>query len=342
LRGLPRHDVLAAGSQEAQVRTRRIGSLDVTVIGVGCNNFGRQLDLAATKPIVEAAIEAGVNLFDTADAYGEPKTESERVLGEALKPHRRRVLIATKFGRVLDDRRRGAGASYVREATEASLRRLQTDYIDLMQLHIPDPTTPIEETLGALRDLMKEGKIREIGASNFSAAQLREMSKTARARGLPAFASTQAPYSLLYRKPVAGLLEECERSGVKLLPYQPLFNGLLTGKYKRGAAMDAMSRIGSKKADAQAQIMSPSNLATVDALTAYAEERGRTMLELAIGWLLGHPAIPSVIAGVSSPAQVRSNVASSSWELGGEEMAGITAIIDAHAPSGDLMKYSGF
>jgi aryl-alcohol dehydrogenase-like predicted oxidoreductase len=313
------------------MRTRSIGSLAVTVVGVGCNNFGRELDAEATREVVHTALDEGITFFDTADSYGRPKTTSETLLGGILKPHRKRVVIATKFGRALDETRRGAKAAYVRSATEASLRRLQTDYVDLMQLHIPDPDTPIEETLAALGELMAEGKIREIGGSNFSAVQLREVSQTAQACGLPRFASTQAQYSLLHRTPTAEVVAECERSGVRLLPWRPLFNGLLTGKYRSGPPPPDGTRIGGKTDAARADIMSSSNLATVAALTDFAEARGHSLLELAFGWLLSQGVAPSVIAGVTSPRQVASNAASAGWELTADEMAVVDQLL---APGG--------
>ena len=323
------------------MRTRSIGSLQVSVVGVGCANFGRGIDLDGTRAIIGAAVEAGINFFDTADTYGVPKTNSELCVGEALKPFRERVIIATKFGRRLDGTRFGAKPAYVRSATEASLKRLQTDRIDLMQVHIPDPSTPIEATLGALADLVKEGKIREIGGSNFAAPDLRSVHAAARANGAPTFASTQASFSLLHRKPVADLLAECERTGTRLLPYQPLFNGLLTGKYRLGEHAPDDSRIATKSVQKQAEILSASNLATVASLTRYAEGQGRTIIELAFGWLLSHKAVPSIIAGVSSPAQVKSNVSSCNWELSAHQMEEIRLILEANAPSGDLLDING-
>jgi aryl-alcohol dehydrogenase-like predicted oxidoreductase len=309
------------------LQKRSIGSLEVTVVGIGCNNFGRQLDAAATAGVVHAALDAGINFFDTADSYGMPKTMSETLLGPLLRPHRDRVVIATKFGRALDEAHRGAKPAYVKAATEASLKRLQTDHIDLMQLHIPDPTTPIEDTLGALADLIREGKVREIGVSNVEADELRRMTETARAHHLPSFATIQMEYSLLYRAPVANILAECERSGVKFVPFRPLFNGLLTGKYRPGAPAAAGSRIGGKSAQAQAEILSPENLAMVDALTRYAEGRGRSPLELAFGWLLAHAVVPSIIAGVSSPNQVAANAAATGWQLTEAEMAEVARLL---------------
>jgi aryl-alcohol dehydrogenase-like predicted oxidoreductase len=304
-----------------------IGSLEVTVVGIGCNNFGRQLDAEATRGVVRAALDAGITFFDTADSYGQPKTASETLLGEALKPHREGVVLATKVGRWLDETRGGGKAGYIRAAAEASLRRLQTDRVDLLQLHIPDPETPIEETLGALDALVQEGKVREIGVSNFTAEELHGAVQAGRAGGLRPIVSTQAEFSLLYREPVADLLAECERSGVNLLPFRPLFNGLLTGKYRPDAPIPPGSRIGAKTAEAQERLLSPDNLRTVVALTRYAEARGRTILELAFGWLLAHAAVPSIIAGVSSPAQAASNAAAAGWDLTGAERGEVAEIL---------------
>ncbi len=313
------------------MRTRSIGSLEVTVVGIGCNNFGRELDAAATTKIVHAALDEGITFFDTADSYGRPKTSSETMLGAALKVHRDKVVVATKFGRVLDDERQGAKASYVRAATEASLRRLQTDRIDLMQLHVPDPTTPVEETLGTLQDLIAEGKIREIGNSNLSGTQLAEMDEIARRSGLPRFASTQAEYNMLHRQPVVDVVTACEQLDISLLPFRPLYHGLLTGKYLTDAPLPAGTRIGDKSADSQAEILSPANLVVVAALNRYAQERGHSLLELAFAWLLAHPFIPSVIAGVSSPRQVASNARAASWVLSSHEEAEVERILTVAA-----------
>ena len=311
------------------MRTRTIGSLEVTVVGVGCNNFGRQLDLEASRAVIEVALDAGVTLFDTADAYGNPKGSSELVIGEVLRPHRDQVVIATKFGRVLDDGSHGAKAAYVRSATEASLRRLQTDYIDLMQLHIPDPDTPIEETLGALGELIEEGKVREIGYSNAAASDIRAAGEAAARHGTPRFVSTQSEYSLLFRRETADVLAECERQSMKLLPFRPLYYGLLTGKYRPGEVPPTDTRVGAKGEGARARILSEENMALVAALTEFAEQRERSLLELAYGWLLGHVAVPSVIAGVSSPSQMASNLVAMEWELTVEEMADVEKILQS-------------
>lgn len=309
------------------MQTRQIGALEVTTVGIGCNNFGRELDASATRDVIEAALDEGIAFFDTADSYGDPKTASETLLGEIVRPHRDELVLATKFGRLLDDRRRGAGASYVRAATEASLKRLQTDRVDLMQLHIPDPKTPIEDTLGALDELIREGKIREIGCSNFSPLQLRDAAKAAESNNLHGFRSTQAEYSILHAAPVAPLLAECDELGIKLLPFRPLYNGLLTGKYRPGVVPPQSSRIGGKSAEAQARILSTANVDAVSQLTQFAEARGHSILELAFAWLLAHPQVPSVIAGVSSATQVRANAKAGSWMLSQEDMMKIAQIV---------------
>lgn len=313
------------------LQKRAVGSLEITTVGIGCNNFGRELDAAATRDVVHAALDAGVTFFDTADNYGKPKTTSETLLGEMLENHRNDVVIATKFGRWLDPEHGGGKPAYVRAATEASLRRLRTDRIDLMQMHIPDPETPIEETLGALGELVAEGKIREIGCSNFSAEQLRAANAAAAANGLPRFISAQEQYSLLHRAPAAELIAECVSSGVSLMPWRPLFNGLLTGKYSPGAPIPEDSRIGAKAAEQRDRLLSPANLAIVARLTEFAEARGHTILELAFAWLLAHPFVPTVIAGVSSPRQVQSNVAAAGWVLDAADVAALAKLLDEAA-----------
>ena len=299
--------------------TRSLGRLQVTTVGLGCANIGGRVDLAQARDILAAAIDHGVTFLDTADRYGDPITSGESILGEALRGRRDEVVLATKFGRVVDETRRGARPEYVREALEASLRRLQTDHVDLLQLHIPDPDTPIEDTLGALAELIEEGKVLEIGGSNFSAAEIDQMAARANEHGLPQFASVQAPYSLLAREIEDDVLPASARHGIKVLPYWPLFNGLLSGKYRPGEPAPASSAIGGKSSERQSQMLSEHNLGVVAALTEFAEERGRTILELAFAWLLAHPEVPSVIAGVSSPAQIAVNAAAAGWTLSDAE-----------------------
>ena len=299
---------------------RRIASLSVSEVGLGCNNFGRRLDPAETAAVVNAALEAGVNFFDTADIYGQG--QSEEFLGRALGTRRDVVVIATKLGGVMEGRGKGASPAYIRQAVETSLRRLGTDRIDLYQLHYPDPEVPIEDTLGALGELVKTGKVREIGCSNFSVGQLRE------AASVPGdaarFASVQNEYSIMHREPEDGVLDECKRQGLAFLPYFPLMSGLLTGKYRRGQPAPEGSRLaeGGRMGD----LLSDRNLAIVEELIRFAEARDRTILELAVSWLLARPAVASVISGATSPGQVKANVNAVGWQLTKEQLTEIDAI----------------
>jgi aryl-alcohol dehydrogenase-like predicted oxidoreductase len=301
---------------------QRIGTLEISVVGLGCNNFGGRLDAAATARVVDAALDAGIDFLDTADIYG--GTLSEEYLGQALQGRREHVVLATKFGMKVDERRQGAKPAYVRAALDDSLRRLKTDRIDLYQLHQPDPSVPIADTLGALNDAVRAGKVREIGCSNFSAAQLREAAAAVRP-GSARFVSVQNEYSLLKREPEAEVLPECERQGLAFLPYFPLASGLLTGKYRRGQAAPAGARI---QPDGRfANLLSSANLDRVEALIAFAEARHHTILELAISWLLSHRPVASVIAGATSPEQVRSNAKAASWQLTPAELTEIDALV---------------
>jgi aryl-alcohol dehydrogenase-like predicted oxidoreductase len=304
------------------MKTRRIGSLDVTVVGLGCNNFGMRLDSPQTRAVVHAALDAGITLFDTADIYG--GTQSEQFLGRALAGHRRRVVIATKFGMRVDDQRQGAKPAYIRQAVEDSLRRLGTEWIDLYQLHQPDPATPIADTLDALNDLVRAGKVREIGCSNFSAAQLRE-ARAAAAPGAAQFVSVQNEYSLLHRDPERDVLPECERLGISFIPYFPLASGLLTGKYARGTPPPDGTRLS--QAWAATRFLTDERLALVDALRQFAESRGRSVLELALSWLAGRSAVASVIAGATTPEQVLANARATTWQLTDAELAEVNAIL---------------
>jgi aryl-alcohol dehydrogenase-like predicted oxidoreductase len=301
--------------------TRRIGSLVVSVVGLGCNNFGRRLDFDATSAVVDAALEAGITFFDTADTYG--NTRSEEYLGRALGRRRDDVVIATKFGSRIDEQRRGARPEYVHRAVEDSLRRLGTDRIDLYQLHWPDPEVPIGETLGALDELVKAGKVREVGCSNFSADQLREAEEATR-DGAASFASVQNEYSLLHREPEGEVLPVCERLGIAFIPYFPLANGLLTGKYRRGQPAPAESRLDSARGQ---RLLTDRNLSIVERLIGFSEPRGHTLLELAISWLIGRPAVASVIAGATSAAQARSNAAAAGWRLTDAELSEAESIV---------------
>jgi len=306
------------------VNERRIGSLHVSVVGLGCNNFGRRLDAPATAKVVHAAIDAGINFFDTADTYG--NTRSEEYLGRALGRKREKVVIATKFGSEVDEKRKGARPEYVLKAAEDSLSRLGTDYIDLYQLHKPDPSVPIGETLGALDDLVKAGKVREIGCSNFTVAQLVEAEHSVRPGGAR-FVSVQNEYSLFHREPENGVLAECAALGMAFLPYFPLANGLLTGKYRKGEAPPPGSRMATGWNE---QLLTDANLTKVEELIHFAKSRGRTILELAISWMIERPMVSSVIAGATKPEQVRANAAASDWDMSEAELKEINGILAAN------------
>jgi len=310
------------------METRPIGSLRVSVIGLGCNNFGKRItDESRAHAIVNAALDVGVTLFDTADIYG--ATHSEEFLGRALGSRRDDVLIATKFGMPVDDERKGASPGYVHRAAEDSLRRLGTDRIDLYQLHEPDPDTPIADTLGALNELVQAGKVREIGCSNFAAEQLRD-AEAATPRGAARFVSVQNEYSLLDREPETDVLPECRRQELAFIPYFPLASGVLTGKYRSGEPPPAGTRLATYPGDRVEELLRPENLAVVDRLTAWAAERGHTVLELAIAWLLAQRPVASVIAGASAPEQVRANRAAAGWTLSREDQAGLeTALAES-------------
>jgi aryl-alcohol dehydrogenase-like predicted oxidoreductase len=299
---------------------RRIGSLEVSLVGLGCNNFGWRIDAARSAQVVDAALDAGINFFDTADIYGEGR--SEEFLGSALGARRRRVVVGTKFGMKMDERRKGASPAYVRQAADDSLRRLGTDYIDFYQLHQPDPETPIADTLGALDELVKAGKVREIGCSNFSAEQLREAAAAVRP-GAARFVSVQNHYSLFYREPEKDVLAECQRLGMAFIPYFPLENGLLTGKYRPGQPPPP----GSRAADGFGpKVFTPENIAWADRLRQFAERHGHTLLELAFSWLAAHPTVASIIAGATTPEQVRANAAAVSWKMTPAEVEEVSAI----------------
>src|SRR5215218_2423321 len=301
--------------------TRQIGSLEVSTVGLGCNNFGRHLDSDATSAVVYAALDIGITFFDTADVYG--GTKSEEYLGRALGRRCDEVVVATKFGSAVDEQRKGARPEYVHQAVEDSLHRLGTDRIDLYQLHTPDPKVPIEDTLGALDELVREGKVREIGCSNFSTVQLRAAEKAAR-DGAARFVSVQNEYSLLHREPEGDVLPECERVGMAFIPYFPLANGLLTGKYRRGQDAPTGSRLNSGRSE---RLLTERNLDIVERLIEFSQRQGHTILELAFSWLLARPAVASVIAGATSPEQARSNAAAAGCKLTDEELAEITSVV---------------
>ena len=296
--------------------------LMVSVVGVGCNAFGARIDEDQTKAVVDAAIEQGITLFDTADSYGDGA--SEELLGRALGTRRESVLVATKFGMGDHDAEHfGAHGSrrYVRRAVEASLRRLGTDYIDLYQLHRPDPITPIDETLDAMSDLVTEGKVRYLGSSNLSAWQVADADWVARTAGYHRFVSAQNEYSLYNRAAEDELLPACERFGIGLLPYFPLAYGLLTGKYRRGEAAPAGSRL-----EAQAKRLENADWGRIEALQAFADARDISLLTLAVGGLAAPPAVGSVICGVTRPEQVVANVEAGLWQPSEQDVADLAEL----------------
>jgi aryl-alcohol dehydrogenase-like predicted oxidoreductase len=308
------------------METRAIGSLKVSIVGLGCNNFGGRLDAAGVSAVVNAALDSGINFFDTADVY--TQGESEELLSRALAGRRSQAVVATKFGNKMEGQGSGASAAYIQTAVEASLRRLNTDYIDLYQLHRPDPEIPIAETLGALDELVKAGKVREIGSSNFSANQIRE-AETAIKPGAARFVSVQNEYSLLKRDDEREVLPECERFNLTYLPYFPLASGMLTGKYREGQTLPEGTRISNNPNPSR--WLNDINLAKVESLLAFAESRGHTLLELAFSWLLARPVVASVIAGAMTPAQVQSNVKAANWHLTAADLAEIDDILSAKA-----------
>jgi aryl-alcohol dehydrogenase-like predicted oxidoreductase len=303
---------------------RRLGSsgLVVSVVGLGCNNLGMKLDMDGSREVVHAALDEGVTLFDTADSYG----QSEERLGELLQGRRDDVIVATKFGS--DSRRLGndngedwnarGSRRYVRRAVENSLRRLRTDWIDLYQMHRPDELTPIEETLETLDDLVREGKVRYVGSSNFTGWQVAEAEWTARTRHLARFVSAQNEYSWLERGIEADLVPALEHYGIGLLPYFPLASGLLTGKYRRGEGAPEGSRIS---AWGRESVLTDETFDVIEALEGFAKARDITLLDIAMGGLAHQPAVASVIAGATSADQVRTNVAAGNWSPGVQDLA---------------------
>ncbi len=307
---------------------KNLGStgLKVSSVGIGCNNFGRRCNLELTNEVVNAALDCGINFFDTADVYG-PRGLSEEYLGKAIAGKRDDLVIATKFGMTMDDSgfKKGASRRYIMQAVEASLRRLNTDYIDLYQQHFPDPQTPIEETLRALDDLVHQGKVRYLGCSNFSGWQVSDADWTARDLNLNRFVTAQNLYSLIDRSIEKEVMPACEQYGLGILPYFPLASGLLTGKYTRGSEPPEGSRLSSW-GDRKKSALSDDNFDLVEKLTSFAEERGHSILDLAMSWLASMPSIPSVIAGATSKAQVQQNAEAASWQLTMEEMREVNEI----------------
>jgi aryl-alcohol dehydrogenase-like predicted oxidoreductase len=293
------------------VRTRTLGPLEVSVVGLGCNNFGRRIDEAATRAVIDAALDAGVTFFDTADVYGDGL--SETFIGRALDGRRELVVLATKFGGREEP---GSGSrDFIRAALEQSLERLQTTYVDLYQHHREDAATPLEETVSALDELVREGKIRAYGTSNYRASRIERVAALAQ----EPYVSEQSEYSWLVRDAELELLPTCERLGLGFIPYFPLASGRLTGKYRRGEPMPDGTRLAGGA-------ISDSEFEKIDALAAFGEERGVSLLEVAIGGLAAQPAVASVIAGATKPEQVRANAAAGGWTPSEEDLAALRAL----------------
>jgi aryl-alcohol dehydrogenase-like predicted oxidoreductase len=303
----------------------RLNGIDVSLVGLGCNNFGSRCDEEQSAAVVNAALEAGVTFFDTADSYG--GTRSEEFLGRALGGRRSEVIVATKFGSRLPDGQGGAHPDYVPRAAEASLRRLGTDWIDLYQLHFPDQDVPVADTMGALDDLVRAGKVRAIGCSNVTSAWLNESFQIAGDKGMTPFSTVQNEFSLLQRRPEKNLLPACVALGAGFLPYFPLASGLLSGKYRQGEPPPPGTRLAGMPADRKASALSDDRLAAVEQLRALAERRGHSLLELAMSWLASRPATLSIIAGATKPEQVKANAAAVGWQLSPEDLAAIDAIV---------------
>jgi len=303
-----------------ELRNLGASGLRVSVVGLGCNNFGQRIDLETSRAVIHKALDAGITLFDTADTYG-GRGGSETAMGQILGDRRKDIVLASKFGMAMDDgEKKGASRRYMMAAVEASLRRLKTDWLDLYQVHQPDPLTPIEETLRGLDDLVRSGKVRYVGCSNYSAAQVVEAQWAARHHNLNAFVSCQDEYNLLKRDLDGERLGVMQRYGLGLLPFFPLASGLLTGKHKRGAAAE-----GSRLATAQfaGRFMTDANFDTVEKLEAFVKARGRTLTELAFSWLAARAQVASVIAGATKPEQIEANVKATGWKLTPDEMAEI-------------------
>jgi aryl-alcohol dehydrogenase-like predicted oxidoreductase len=304
------------------VETRTIGSLEVSVVGLGCNNFGMRIGRADTNAVVDAALDAGITFFDTADIYGGSK--SETYLGAALGRRRDDIVLASKFGLPYEGHAGGAAPGYIRSALEDSLARLGTDRIDLYQQHVPDDKTPIADTVGTLVELVAEGKIREFGCSNFTVAMLTEAA-AATPSGSPGFVSVQNQYNVLHREPEDGVLEWCDNTGTAFLPFYPLASGVLSGKYRAGEPPPEGTRLAAQ-GDRAASHLSDERLAAVADLDELAEREGHTVLDLAFGWLLSRPAVASVIAGATRPEQITANVAGGTWRPDAQVLAAVDTI----------------
>jgi aryl-alcohol dehydrogenase-like predicted oxidoreductase len=307
---------------------RKLGrsSLEVSVVGIGCNNFGLRADPAQTKAVVDKAIDLGITLFDCADRYGQPPGTSEKYLGQALGAKRKNIVLASKFGNPMDDSGalQGASRRYIKIAVEASLKRLNTDWIDLYQLHAPDAKTPIEETLGALEELVRDGKIRHAGCSQFSAAQIRAASAAAKQAGIEGLVSGQNHYNLIKRDMEREFVPALLETGISFIPFYPLAGGLLTGKYRRDAAPEG-SRFATPR-EQEKRALAGNPWPVLEKLEAFCAARGRTMLELAASWLLSRPSVACMIAGATRPAQVEANIQAIGWKLTDADLAELDRI----------------
>jgi len=311
------------------METRKLGSLDVSVIGLGCNNFGMRCDEAQSAAVVNAAIDAGINFFDTADVYG--GTRSETFLGKALGRRRDEVIIATKFASPVDSdpEHRGASARWIAQAVEDSLRRLGTDRIDLYQQHRPDDEVPLEETIEALDQLVRDGKVVELGNSNFSGQLIAQAESISTSKGQARFVSAQNELNLLRRRARDEVLPACTEAGIGFLPFFPLASGLLTGKYRRGEGTPEGTRLAGMPEERKSQVLTDRNFSRLEALSAFAEERDHSLLDLAFAWLLALPSMTSVIAGATKPEQVRANAEAADWTLDQSDLDQIDKILEA-------------
>ncbi len=310
------------------METRPLGAsgIQASLVGLGCNNFGMKIDLEASRAVIDTALEVGITCFDTADMYG--KGQSEEFLGRVLGPRRKDIVLATKFGgvaKIADSGERWGSREYILRCVEDSLRRLQTDWIDLYQMHYPDPNTPIEETLETLNILVQQGKVRAIGHSNFSAEQITQSVEQSSTHDFAHFVTAQNDWSLLNRAVEADAIPACEQHGLGQLPYFPLASGMLTGKYRRGEDFAPGTRLA--VLPFTQRMASDENFAKVEVLQDFAEQRGHSLLELAMSWLAAQPCVTSVIAGATTPEQVRANATATNWKLSAEELTQVDALV---------------
>jgi aryl-alcohol dehydrogenase-like predicted oxidoreductase len=308
-------------------RSLGVQGLEASVVGLGCNNFGMKIDLAATRAVLDTAIDAGINFFDTADIYG--NKQSEDFIGQVLGPRRKNIVLATKFGGAgwmnRKSGQRWGTREYIVQCLEDSLRRLRTDWIDLYQYHFPDPATPLEETLAALDEVLRQGKVRAIGSSNLSGEQIAQTEAYSAQHKSARFVTAQNEWSLLKRDIERDVIPACDRYQVGQLPFFPLASGMLTGKYHRGVELVAGSRLATF--DFAKPLASDDNFTKIEALQSFARKRGHTLLELAMSWLTSHPCVTSVIAGATTPEQVRANATAANWKLSAAEMAEVNALV---------------